>query len=113
MPLIDPSTLGWGLRRSKAIAAQVAIINNFLWNDRFTFGDLARLQPGMSARLRRFLKFNFICLSGLVLNILTLNFLFNVLGVNRYIANFIAIALVTLWNLWVNLKLGWRVAQVK
>ncbi len=111
--LNDPSTLGWGLTRSKAIAAQMAIINNFLWNDCWTFSDLARRQPGWAARLRRFLKFNLICLAGLVLNILVLNFLFNVLGVNRYLANLMAIALVTLWNFWVNLKLGWRVTKVK
>jgi dolichol-phosphate mannosyltransferase len=111
--LNDPSTLGWGLTRSKALAAQTAIINNFLWNDGWTFKDLARHQPGWPARLRRFLKFNLICLAGLVLNILILNILFNVFGVNRYIANFIAIAMVTLWNFWVNLKLGWRVTQVK
>jgi dolichol-phosphate mannosyltransferase len=111
--LNDPSTLGWGLTRSKAIAAQTAIVNNFLWNDQWTFGDVARRQPGWAARLRRFLKFNLICLSGLVLNILILNFLFNVLCVNRYLANLIAIALVTLWNFWVNLKLGWRVTKVR
>lgn len=111
--LNDPSTLGWGLTRSKAIAAQTAIINNFLWNDQWTFVDLSRRQPGWASRLIRFLKFNLICLSGLVLNILILNFLFNVLQMNRYLANLTAIALVTLWNFWFNLKLGWRVTQVK
>ena len=35
--LSDPSTLGWGLTRSKIIAAELAIINNFIWNDAWTF----------------------------------------------------------------------------
>jgi dolichol-phosphate mannosyltransferase len=39
--LSDPTTLALGLTRSKIIAAEVAIINNFLWNDHWTFGDLA------------------------------------------------------------------------
>jgi dolichol-phosphate mannosyltransferase len=111
--LNDPHTLAWGLTRSKVIAAQTAIFNNFMWNDQWTFSDLSRRQPGGAARLRRFLKFNLICLSGLVLNILILNLLFNVFQINRYLANLTAIALVTLWNFWFNLKLGWRVTKVK
>jgi dolichol-phosphate mannosyltransferase len=111
--LSDPSTLAWGLTRSKAIAAEVAIFNNFLWNDLWTFGDLSQQQRGWHPRLKRFLKFNIICLAGVVLNILILNFLFNSLGINRYFANLTAIALVTVWNFWINLKLGWRVTDVQ
>jgi len=111
--LSDPSTLGWGLTRSKAIAAEVAILNNFLWNDAWTFGDISRQQTGWQKRLKRFFKFNLICLTGLVLNVLLLNLFFNVFGINRYVANLLAIAVVTLWNFWVNLKLSWRVTQIK
>jgi dolichol-phosphate mannosyltransferase len=56
------------------------------------------------------LKFNSICLAGLVLNVLLLNFFFNVLHVDRYLANLTAIAFVTAWNVWVNWKLSWRVS---
>ncbi|AVQ71265.1 polyprenol monophosphomannose synthase [Microcystis aeruginosa NIES-2519] len=111
--LSDPSTLAWGVTRSKIIAAEVAIINNFLWNDRWTFGDLSTGQNQWQQRLKRFLKFNLICLAGLLLNVLLLNFFFNVLHINRYIANLIAIAMVTIWNFWINLKLSWRVTEVK
>jgi dolichol-phosphate mannosyltransferase len=44
--LHDPSGLGWGLTRSKIVAAELAILNNFLWNDRWTFGDISRRQRG-------------------------------------------------------------------
>ncbi len=111
--LSDPSTLGWELTRSKIIAAEVAIINNFLWNDRWTFGDLARHQPTFRKRLKRFLKFNLICLTGLILNVLMLNLLFNVFGLNRYLANLVAITAVTFWNFWLNLKLSWRVTDAQ
>jgi dolichol-phosphate mannosyltransferase len=109
--LSDPAALGWGLTRSKIIAAELAIINNFIWNDRWTFGDLSARQRGWNKRWKRFLKFNLICLAGLILNVLLLNLLFNGLGINRYLANFIAIAIVTVWNFWVNLKLSWRVTK--
>jgi dolichol-phosphate mannosyltransferase len=105
--------LSWGLTRSKIIAAEMAIVNNFFWNDQWTFGDLSRSQKGRNRRLKRFLKFNIICLMGLILNVLLLNFFFNGLGINRYVANLLAIAAVTLWNFWINLKLNWRVTQVK
>ncbi|KGF73107.1 sulfonate ABC transporter permease [Neosynechococcus sphagnicola sy1] len=111
--LHDASTLGLGLTRSKILAAEVAIINNFFWNDAWTFADVAQQQRGGVARFRRFLKFNAVCLVGLVLNVLLLNLLFNQLQLHYLLANLIAIAVVTLWNFWVNLKLSWRVTAVK
>ncbi len=110
--LHDDSTLGWGLTRSKIIAAEVAIINNFIWNDAWTFRDLASHQQGAGKRLKRLLKFNLVCLVGLVLNVLLLNLLFNILEIDYRLANLIAIAAVTLWNFWINLKLSWRVTAV-
>ncbi|MEM7066201.1 MAG: glycosyltransferase [Cyanobacteria bacterium P01_B01_bin.77] len=113
--LSDPSTLAWGLTRSKILAGEVAILNNFLWNDAWTFGDIAKSQQGMAARLKRFLKFNAVCLSGLVLNVLLLNLMFNLVlnQRHRYLANLIAIVLVTAWNFWMNFKLSWRVTQIE
>lgn len=111
--LSDPSMLGWKLTRSKIVASELAILNNFLWNDRWTFSDISQHQTGWSKRLKRLLKFNLVCLAGLVLNVLILNALFNVFGINRYLANLIAIAAVTLWNFWVNLKLSWRVTDAR
>lgn len=109
------STLGLPLTRSKLVAAEVAIFNNFIWNDAWTFADVSLHQQGWSARLKRFLKFNLICLLGLGLNIVVLNLVYNLVFGQRwaYLANFIAIAVVTLWNFWLNLKLSWRVTQVK
>jgi dolichol-phosphate mannosyltransferase len=106
--LSDPTMLGWGLTRSKLLGSEVAILNNFLWNDAWTFGDVARQQTGGRQRLRRFGKFQLICLAGLAINTLLLNFQFNVLGLNRYVANGIAIVLVTGWNFWLNWKLSWH-----
>ena len=42
--LADPKMLGLNLSLSKAIAAEVAIVNNFAWNELWTFGDLSATQ---------------------------------------------------------------------
>lgn len=105
--------VGLGLTHSAVIAAEAAIINNFLWNDLWTFGDISRGQQGWRRRYKRLLKFNIICLAGLFLNVLLVNLLFNVFRVNEYLAVGIAIAAVTVWNFWFNLKLSWRVTDVR
>jgi dolichol-phosphate mannosyltransferase len=110
--LSDPTTLALPLTRSKIIAGEIAIFNNFLWNDAWTFADVSMKQNSWHQRLKRFLKFNLICLAGLILNVLVLNLVFNYIIPNRYIANFIAIAIATVWNFWINLKLSWRVTEV-
>ncbi|MGH9367553.1 MAG: glycosyltransferase [Thermoanaerobaculia bacterium] len=102
--LSDPRTLAWGLTRSKVIAAEVAIINNFIWNDRWTFRERAEEERGLRPTLKRFAKFQIICLAGLILSTVLLNLQFNLLGINRYVANAIAIAVVTAWNFWLSLK---------
>jgi dolichol-phosphate mannosyltransferase len=104
--------LGFALTRSSLFSSEIAIINNFLWNDIWTFGDISKKQKGMRQRLRRFLKFNIVCFSGAILNASIVNFLFNITHVNEYLAKLIAIAIVTFLNFWLNSKLSWRVTDV-
>ena len=106
--------LNQGLTQSKIIAAEVAIVSNFWWNDTWTFADLSRQQPGWSARLKRLLKFNTICIVGLVLDVLLLNVFYHLVFARnlKYVANLMAIAAAALWNYWINLKLNWRTAAV-
>jgi dolichol-phosphate mannosyltransferase len=106
------NSLHWELTRSLIFAAELAIMSNFLWNDLWTFGDISKRQPGNRQRFKRLLKFNTICLMGLILNVLLVNVMFNVFGMNEYLANLIAIVAVTLWNFWINMKLSWRVTEV-
>jgi dolichol-phosphate mannosyltransferase len=107
------TVINMGLTRSTIFSAEVAILNNFLWNDLWTFGDISRKQTGKRQRFKRFWKFNIVCLAGIIIQTLVVNFLFNNLGMNQYIAKLIAIAVATIWNFWVNLKLSWRVTEVK
>ncbi len=105
--------LGLGLTRSAILSAQVAIFNNFFWNDIWTFRDISRRQKGFKKQIKRFIKFQVICLAGLILNVLIVNLLYNLFGFNEYLAKLIAIAIVTVWNFWFNLKLSWRVTEFK
>jgi len=105
--LSDRHALGWGLTQGKLLAAEAAIVNNFVWNDAWTFRDMATKLGGGTARLKRFARFNLICAMGLALSVLLLALQVDVLGINRYVANAVAIALVTAWNFWMNKAFSW------
>ncbi len=96
------------LTLSSMLSSEIAIINNFLWNDAWTFADTSKGQRGIHQRLKRFAKFNCICLVGMFLNVSIVNLLFNVFYINEYLAKLIAIVMVTLSNFWLNSKLSWR-----
>src|SRR5258708_23277439 len=94
--------LGWPLTLSKLVAAEMAIANNFLWNDLWTFGDLAERQGDGLARLRRFARFNAICGAGLALSVTLLNVQVGIFKLNPYLSNAVAIAVTTSWNFSMN-----------
>ena len=104
---------GLGYTRSLIVSGEIAVINNFIWNDLWTFGDISQKQRQTSMIFKRFLKFNFICLMGIVIKVILANIFLNKLGMDAFLSNFIAIGLVTVWNFWINLKLSWRVTETK
>lgn len=106
--LASPGLLGWNLSLSKVIAAEVAIFNNFVWNDLWTFQGLGAERNHWRRRLVHLAKFNLICLAGIGLSVLLLNAQVYGLHLNVYLANFISIVLVSLWNFFVNLRFGWN-----
>ena len=105
--LASPGHAGLSLTVAKAAAAQMAICNNFLWNEIWTFRAVKR-SAGRRARLARFLRFNMISLSGVALSVLILHVLVYALGIHMLVANFLAIVLVSVLTFWVNLRFGWR-----
>jgi dolichol-phosphate mannosyltransferase len=110
--LADHRMLALNLSLSKAISAEIAIINNFVWNEMWTFGDISAVQNHWGSRLSRFAKFNLICLAGIGLSILLLNLQVRFVSLNVYLANLIAIVIVSFWNFGLNLKFGWRKSAV-
>jgi len=103
----DARMLSWDLSVSKTLAAEAAIMNNFVWNDLWTFRDRALDHPGWRLRASRFGRFNLICLAGIGLNVALLNALVHWVRLNVYVANGIAIFVVSLWNFAMNLRFGW------
>jgi dolichol-phosphate mannosyltransferase len=99
--------LGWPLTFSKLVAAEIAIASNFLWNDVWTFGDVAEHQGRGWARLRRFGKFNAICAAGLALSVALLDLQVGAFKMNPYVANAVAIGVTTGWNFWMNKIFSW------
>jgi dolichol-phosphate mannosyltransferase len=119
----DPRCLGLGFVFSKICAAEVAMINNFIWNELWTFrrpsprGEgrrgSAQVQalPDWNGLGRRFLAFNAICGIGVGLAVLLLHAFHGLLGWNLYASNFIAILLVTFWNFAANSRWNWGTRQ--
>lgn len=118
--LSSPSRLGWNLALSKALAAEAALLHNFVWNEVWTFrgvgaaaigrgegGQGAKGRDQWLARFGRLAKFNLVCLAGIGWSVLLLHLLVHGLGWNVYLSNFVAIVLVSFWNFGLNLKWGW------
>ncbi|MGI2903488.1 GtrA family protein [Tolypothrix sp. VBCCA 56010] len=103
--------LGWVLTPSAILSTEVAIINNFFWNDVWTFGDMSVQQQLGNQRLQRFFKFNLICFFGLIFNSLIVNLLFYKFEMNEYMAKLIAIICVILWNFSLNSKFNWQITK--
>jgi dolichol-phosphate mannosyltransferase len=85
---------------ASALAVTLAIANNYLLNDRWTFSRQA-------ASLRRFLRFTLVSLVGLIITTATLWALVTLLGVHYLVANVVGIALGTGSNFLGNLNWTW------
>lgn len=106
--LADPKMLAMNLSLSKTLAAFVAIFNNFIWNELWTFREITNRQSTWPDRKRRLIKFYLICFSGIVLSILLLILQVKMFSMNVYLSNFVAIIIVSFWNFGLNVKFGWK-----
>jgi len=89
---------------ASALAVELAIVNNFWWNDRWTF---KRTQLSW----QRFARFNLVSLAGLIITTGTLWVLVRQLGVYYLTANLLGIAVATAWNFVANSLWTWGGAQ--
>ncbi len=109
--LADPCTLHWNLSASKALAAEIAIFNNFFWNERWTFREIVATNTSWHGRTTRFVRFNLICLAGICISVLLLNIQTRLFQMNMYVGNLVAILIVSLWNFGMNFKFSWSRAN--
>jgi len=91
---------------SSVIAIETSIISNFVLNEYFTFRD--RRRPSINSIFGRLLKFNLVCLVGLLINLGVLWIFTSVVGINYLISNLFGIALAFLWNYFANSMWTWE-----
>ncbi|MDD5142612.1 glycosyltransferase family 2 protein [Methanoregula sp.] len=88
------------------IAIQMAILNNFLWNDIWTFKEMGKPQK-ISSRWQRLLAFEVVSAGGAVINFAVLNAFVTFLVMDYQAANIIGILLGFVWNFLVNRRFTW------
>lgn len=97
--------MGWGLVPSKLVAAEVALLSNFGWNEVWTFRGLHARPDGRGSRL---LSFHLICLAGIGISLALLKALADGLAWSVWLANPVAILTVSVWNFGLSWLWGWR-----
>lgn len=83
--------LHWAAFLASAIAVEVSVVNNFFWNNRWTFAQTT-ISP------IRFVRFNLASLGGLVITSVVFAALVQWLAVHYILADLIAIGAATSWN---------------
>jgi putative flippase GtrA len=95
LAVLGTLTHGFGVNYVLATIAGVetAIIHNFLWHDRWTWGCRIYANPTRESRLRRFWKFNGSTgVIAIVTNAIMTPILVELAGISPMVANLIAIA---------------------
>lgn len=96
-----------------ALAAGAAIVNNFAWNERFTFPESHRDSPSWSSMLRRFGMFTLISGAGLLLNVAVVELLVAILHLPWVPGVSAGIVIAGAWNFFTNANLTWRPGRRK
>ena len=103
--LVDALPMQVPVTPAKLIAAESAMINNFTWNHAWTFRERRMANVPL---IRRFLRFNLVCGTGIVIAVIVLHILHAGLGANLYLSNLIAISASAGWNYLMSVRYVWR-----
>ena len=82
------------------IAIELSILNNFIWNDNWTFKNRT------NSVWKRLLTFHLICIMGSVINFIVLNVLSQY--IDYRLANLIGIGISFGWNIILNWRITWK-----
>ena len=85
---------------ASVIAVEMAILNNFVLNNAWTFGQ-------RNFALERLFQFHLVSLGGLVITVVVLTGLVQLFGLYYLIANLVAIGFATAWNFVANSLWTW------
>lgn len=92
---------------SAVLSSELVIINNFIWNDIWTFRDRIS-DPSVKAALRRFLRFNLARIGGIAIGLIVLAILTEAFRIHYLISNLFAICVTVLWNYFMSTHLVWK-----
>jgi dolichol-phosphate mannosyltransferase len=87
------------------IAIEFSILNNFIWNDLWTFGSAENQK--VSSRWHRLVTFNLVSVGGAVINYAIFLLLTTWFAVYYLAAQLIGILIAFIWNFLVNRRLTW------
>jgi dolichol-phosphate mannosyltransferase len=99
---------------AQAIGVEVSIINNFIWNDSFTFkrirnDALDRKDHHLDRKLYRLLKYNLLSVGTFALNLTTYTLVLTLLGTKWYIlASLVAILVAFVFNYFGSSRWAWK-----
>jgi len=91
---------------SAAIAIELSIVNNFIWNDVWTFKSAGDLR--FERKVQRFASFQAVSVGGLAINMVVLYLLAEIAGVYYLVANLVGIFVAFAWNYMVNRHFTWK-----
>jgi dolichol-phosphate mannosyltransferase len=100
--------LGWSVPVAALAGAGLAIVNNFIWHERFTFWETRRAEPGWRRVLRRFAAFAGFSAAGVAINVLLICLLVVGLGFPLTPSVVVGIGIAALWNFFTNSNVTWR-----
>jgi dolichol-phosphate mannosyltransferase len=98
-----------GLSIASIPAIELSILNNFIWNDFWTFKT--DQQHAMPHWWQRFLSFQVISIGGAAINFVILIALAGFFGVDYRIADLLGILVAFAWNFWVNRRVTWKKSE--
>jgi dolichol-phosphate mannosyltransferase len=98
---------------AQAIGVEISIVNNFFWNDSFTFKEISRGSKGRNlGRFYRLLKYNLLSIGTATLNLLVFYFMAYPMGFNYggwyLLSSFTAVIVSFIFNYLGSLKWAWK-----
>jgi dolichol-phosphate mannosyltransferase len=88
------------------VAIEFSILNNFIWNDLWTFGSVG--DQKVSSRWHRFVTFNIVSVGGAVINYGIFLMLTSWFAVYYLAAQLIGILIGFIWNFLLNRRITWQ-----
>lgn len=98
----------WRVPVAAVAGAGLAIVNNFIWNEVFTFWESRKAEPGWGRVLHRFLSFTLFSVAGIGINVLLVSLLVSLFRAPLIPGIVTGILVAAMWNFFANSNATWR-----